>query len=38
MGRYEKILSRILSGASDANIDFDTLCQLLKYRLGINEE
>jgi len=29
MGKYEKLLGRILSGSSDANISFSELCQLL---------
>ncbi len=33
MGKYEKLLEQILLGNSDANIDFDELCQLL-IRLG----
>jgi len=33
MGKYEKLLEQILLGNSDANIDFDELCQLL-LRLG----
>lgn len=33
MGKYEKLLELILLGNSDANIDFDELCQLL-LRLG----
>jgi len=33
MGKYEKLLEHILIGNSDANIDFDELCQLL-LRLG----
>lgn len=33
MGKYEKLIERILLGNSDANIDFDELCQLL-IRLG----
>ena len=33
MGKYEKLLEQILLGSSDANIDFDELCQLL-IRLG----
>lgn len=33
MGKYEKLLEQILLGSSDANIDFDELCQLL-LRLG----
>lgn len=36
MGKYEKLLSRILQGSSDANIAFDDLCQLLR-RLGFEE-
>ncbi len=30
MGTYEKLLVKILSGASDANIPFSKICQLLK--------
>jgi len=30
MGRYDKLLLRILRGKSDANIRFDELCQLLR--------
>jgi predicted RNA binding protein YcfA (HicA-like mRNA interferase family) len=33
MGKFEKLLSQILRGTSDANIPFDDLCQLLQ-RLG----
>lgn len=33
MGKYEKLLEQILLGSSDANIEFDELCQLL-LRLG----
>ena len=33
MGKYEKLLEQILLGNSDANVDFDELCQLL-VRLG----
>ncbi len=33
MGKYEKLLEQILLGNSDANVDFDELCQLL-LRLG----
>jgi len=33
MGKYEKLLEQILLGSSDANVDFDELCQLL-LRLG----
>ena len=36
MGKYEKLLDRILKGTSDANIAFDDLCSLLK-RLGFDE-
>ena len=36
MGKYEKLLQRILSGTSDSNIKFSELCQLLK-RLGFIE-
>jgi predicted RNA binding protein YcfA (HicA-like mRNA interferase family) len=31
MGRYAKLLERILSGRSDANIRFSELVQLLSY-------
>jgi hypothetical protein len=31
MGKHEKLLLKILSGASDANIQFEDLCSLLKY-------
>ncbi|MGE5443709.1 MAG: type II toxin-antitoxin system HicA family toxin [Ignavibacteriales bacterium] len=30
MGKYDKLLLRILRGTSDANIPFDDLCQLLR--------
>ena len=30
MGKHEKLLLKILSGTSDANIYFDDLCDLLK--------
>ncbi len=33
MGKYEKLLEQILLGNSDANVDFDELCQLL-LKLG----
>lgn len=33
MGRWEKLISQILSGSSDANIEFDDLCTLL-HKLG----
>ncbi len=36
MGKYEKLLSELLRGKSDANIEFDELCQLLS-RLGFQE-
>lgn len=36
MGRYAKLLERILSGRSDANIRFSELVQLLSY-LGFVE-
>jgi predicted RNA binding protein YcfA (HicA-like mRNA interferase family) len=36
MGKFEKLLSRVLSGDSDANIPFDDLCHLLR-RLGFEE-
>lgn len=36
MGKYEKLLQRILSGTSDNNIKFPELRQLLK-RLGFSE-
>jgi len=36
MSKYEKLLSRILQGSSDANIAFDDLCNLLK-KLGFDE-
>ncbi len=36
MGKYEKLLTRISHGASDANISFDDLCHLLQ-RLGFEE-
>jgi hypothetical protein len=35
MGKYDKLFVRVLSGSSDANIDFDELCQLL-IRLGFD--
>ena len=31
MGKHENILVKILSGASDANIQFEDLCSLLKH-------
>ena len=36
MGKYDKLLLRILRGTSDANILFDDLCQLL-HHLGFDE-
>ncbi len=33
MGKWDKLLQRILRGTSDANISFDDLCGLLE-RLG----
>ena len=36
MGKYEKLLDKVLRGSSDANIAFDDLCQLLR-RLGFEE-
>ena len=36
MGKYEKLIFRILRGTSDANIEFDDLCELLR-RLGFEE-
>ena len=36
MGRFDKLLTRVLRGTSDANIDFDDLCKLLGY-LGFDE-
>ena len=30
MGKHEKLLIKILSGSSDANINFEDLCNLLK--------
>ena len=36
MGKYEKLLQKILSGTSDNNIKFAGLCQLLK-KLGFVE-
>ena len=30
MNKYEKVLLKILSGASDANIQFEDLCNLLE--------
>jgi predicted RNA binding protein YcfA (HicA-like mRNA interferase family) len=36
MGKYEKLILKILRGTSDANISFDDLCDLLR-RLGFEE-
>jgi predicted RNA binding protein YcfA (HicA-like mRNA interferase family) len=37
MGKYEKLLAKILRGTSDANINFASLCQLL-LKLGFNQK
>lgn len=36
MSKYEKLLLQILQGASDTNISFNNLCNLLK-KLGFEE-
>lgn len=36
MGKFEKLLRKVLRGTSDANISFDDLCQLLR-RYGFEE-
>ena len=36
MGKKDKLLAKILLGNSDANIPFETLCELLRS-LGFNE-
>jgi hypothetical protein len=36
MGKYQQLLLTILRGASDANIGFEDLCNLLR-RLGFEE-
>ena len=36
MNPYDKVLARILSGLSDANISFTEMCQLLR-KLGFEE-
>ena len=36
MSKYEKLLVQILRGASDSNVSFDSLCQLLRH-LGFDE-
>lgn len=37
MSRHEKVLARIMAGTSDANIDFDQLCGVLRDDLGFSE-
>jgi len=32
MGKYDKLIVKILRGSSDANISFDDLCELLRRR------
>lgn len=36
MGKYQKLLTKILRGSSDSNIDFNSLCQLL-INLGFKQ-
>ena len=36
MGKYDKLILKILRGSSDANISFDDLCELLR-RLDFQE-
>ncbi len=36
MAKYDRLLTRILKGTSDANIRFDDLCGLLKH-IGFEE-
>ena len=36
MSKYDKLLSKILGGASDASVRFDELCHLL-IKLGFEE-
>ena len=36
MSKFDKLVLKILRGASDANINFDDLCDLLK-KLGFQE-
>ena len=36
MGKYDKLILRIVRGSSDANISFDVLCKLLRH-LGFEE-
>lgn len=31
MGKYDKLLLKVLSGSSDANIHFEDLCGMLKH-------
>lgn len=37
MGKYEKLLEKIVRGTSDADVGFDELCHLL-IRLGFEEK
>ncbi len=36
MGKYAKLMQKILAGSADANVEFSSLCQLL-IRLGFEE-
>jgi len=36
MSKYDKLLIQVLRGASDANISFEGLCQLMRH-LGFDE-
>ena len=36
MGKYKKVLEKILQGNSDTSISFSELCQLLRY-IGFEE-
>jgi predicted RNA binding protein YcfA (HicA-like mRNA interferase family) len=36
MGKYEKLLSKILKGTTDANLDFSQVCQLL-IKMGFSQ-
>ena len=36
MSKHDKLLVQILRGTSDANISFESLCQLLRH-IGFNE-
>ncbi|EDN65407.1 conserved hypothetical protein [Beggiatoa sp. PS] len=36
MSQFDKLIKKILSGTSDSNISFSTLCQLLCH-LGFDE-